>query len=111
MVPLVRSTKDHKKEAGVEVAVGDHRASNVGGCLGQGLSETTGERRCFEEEGIPAADRGKPRLSGGRLLRVISQILQHKGLLTVSILGFIGGTKSWTWWGRIGLSKSRKETW
>lgn len=44
MVPLVRSTKDHKKEAGVEVAVGDHRASNVGGCLGQGLSETAAGR-------------------------------------------------------------------
>lgn len=47
MVPLVRSTKEHKKEAEVEVAVGDHRASNIGGCLGQGLSETTGEGRCF----------------------------------------------------------------
>lgn len=44
MVPLVRITKDHKKEAGVRVAVGDHRTSNVGGHLGQGLSQRAAGR-------------------------------------------------------------------
>lgn len=71
MVPLVGSTKDYKKEAGVGVAVGDHRASSAGGCLGQGpvRQQRAGEERCFgrqrkfsvlERPGTTAADRGNP---------------------------------------------------
>ena len=38
--PSGQKHKGSQEEAGGRGAVGDHRISNVGGCLGQGLSQT-----------------------------------------------------------------------
>jgi hypothetical protein len=71
--PSGQKHKGSQEEAGGRGAVGDHRISNVGGCLGQGLSQTAaggvgvgwgggdvlGDRKCsvLERTGTTAADR------------------------------------------------------